>query len=234
VEIMKDVVVIGLGAFGSTVALELAKRKLNVLAIDKNEDRIENISQNILNAITADATDQRVLKEIGIQNFEAAIVSVGEDISASILITMNLKELGVKYIITKATTETQGKVLRKIGADKIIFPEREMALRISESLSNPSIFEYIELSEAYGIIEIVSPQEFINKSLRDTELRSKYGVNLIAIKREVPKINTRGETILEEEIIVSPSGDERIIQGDALILIGKYESLERVKKLSRS
>ena len=231
---MKDVVVIGLGAFGSTVALELAKRKLNVLAIDKNEDRIENISQNILNAITADATDQRVLKEIGIQNFEAAIVSVGEDISASILITMNLKELGVKYIITKATTETQGKVLRKIGADKIIFPEREMALRISESLSNPSIFEYIELSEAYGIIEIVSPQEFINKSLRDTELRSKYGVNLIAIKREVPKINTRGETILEEEIIVSPSGDERIIQGDALILIGKYESLERVKKLSRS
>jgi len=231
---MKDVVVIGLGAFGSTVAIELAKRKLNVLAIDKNEDRIENISQNILNAITADATDQRVLKEIGIQNFEAAIVSVGEDISASILITMNLKELGVKYIITKATTETQGKVLRKIGADKIIFPEREMALRISESLSNPSIFEYIELSEAYGIIEIVSPQEFINKSLRDTELRSKYGVNLIAIKREVPKINTRGETILEEEIIVSPAGDERIIQGDALILIGKYESLERVKKLSRS
>ncbi len=231
---MKDVVVIGLGAFGSTVAIELAKRKLNVLAIDKNEDRIENISQNVLNAITADATDQRALKEIGIQNFEAAIVSVGEDISASILITMNLKELGVKYIITKATTETQGKVLRKIGADKIIFPEREMALRISESLSNPSIFEYIELSEAYGIIEIVSPQEFINKSLRDTELRSKYGVNLIAIKREVPKINAKGETILEEEIIVSPAGDEKIIQGDALVLIGKYEALERVKKLSRS
>ncbi|MCD6276949.1 TrkA family potassium uptake protein [candidate division WOR-3 bacterium] len=230
---MKDVVVIGLGAFGSTVALELAKRDCNVLVIDRDEEQVEALSQYVVNAVTADATDPRALKEAGVENFKIAVVSVGEDIASSILITMNLKELGVDYVVTKATTELQGRILRKIGADKVIFPERDIALRTAESIANPSIFEYIELSPSYGIIEIVAPPQVIGKTLRESQIRSKYGLNLIAIKREVPIIDEGGKTVLNEEIIVSPSSDEKLIEGDVLVLIGKYDDLERFKKLRR-
>ena len=230
---MKDVVVIGLGAFGSTVALELTKRGCNVLVIDRDEEQVESLSQFVVNAVTADATDPRALKEAGVENFKVAVVSVGEDIASSILITMNLKEIGVDYVVTKATTELQGRILRKIGADRVVFPERDIALRTAESIANPSIFDYIELSSSYGIIEIVAPPQVVGKTLRESQLRSKYGLNLIAIKREVPIIDEGGKTVLNEKIIVSPDSNEKLVEGDVLVLIGKYDDLERFKKIRR-
>lgn len=228
---MKDVVVIGLGAFGYTVATELSNSKLGVLVIDKDEDKVESISDIVTNAIVGDATDIKVLERAGVQNFEIAIVSVGNDIPASLIITMNLKDLDVKYIYTKAVNNLQAKILRKIGADKIIFPERDSAVKLAESIANPTIFEHIDLSKDYGLVEIKAPRRFIDKTLEEINIRKEYGVNVIAIKRKNPEVSESGSTILTEEVVLSPSGSDKIIDGDVLVLIGKYEDLERINKL---
>lgn len=228
---MKDVVVIGLGAFGYTVATELSNSKLSVLVIDKDEDKVESISDYVTNAILGDATDIKVLEDAGVQNFDIAIVSVGNDIPASLIITMNLKDLGVKYIYTKAVNNLQAKILRKIGADKIIFPERDSAIKLASSIANPTIFEHIDLSKDYGLVEIIAPKRFIDKTLEEINIRKEYGVNVIAIKRKNPEVIESGRTILNEEVIISPSGSDKIIDGDVLVLIGRYEDLDRINRL---
>ncbi len=228
---MKDVVVIGLGAFGYTVATELSNSKLSVLVIDKDNDKVESISDYVTNAILGDATDIKVLEDAGVQNFDIAIVSVGNDIAASLIITMNLKDLGVKYIYAKAVNSLQAKILRKIGADKIIFPERDSAIKLASSIANPTIFEHIDLSKDYGLVEIIAPKRFIDKTLEEINIRKEYGVNVIAIKRKNPEIIESGRTILNEEVIISPSGSDKIIDGDVLVLIGRYEDLDRINRL---
>lgn len=228
---MKDVVVIGLGAFGYTVAIELSNSKLNVLAIDKNEEKVESISDYVTNAILGDATDIKVLEGAGVQNCDIAIVSVGNDIAASLIITMNLKELGVKQIYTKAVNSLQAKILRKIGADKIVFPERDIAVKLAEGIANPSIFEHIDLSKDYGLVELKAPKRFFDKTLEELNIRKEYGVNIIAIKRKNPEVSETGSTVLNEEVLISPSGSDKIIEGDVLVIIGRYEDLERINKI---
>ncbi len=228
---MKDVMVIGLGAFGYTVAKELTNYKMNVVVLDKDEDKVESISDFVSNGIVGDATDIKVLESAGAQNFDIVIVSVGNDIPASFIITMNLKELKVKNVYTKAVNELQAKILRKIGADKIIFPERDIAIKLAESIANPSIFEHIELSSDYGLLEIRTPVKFVEKTLEEIDLRKEFGVNVIAIKRKNPEVSDEGKTILKEEVILSPSGKDKIMEGDILVVIGKYDALERLNRL---
>ena len=147
------------------------------------------------------------------------------------MITLSLKELGVRQVIVKAQNELHAKILKKVGADRIIFPEREMAERLAESLASPKIFDFIELSEAYSIIEMVVPKRLIDKTLADTKLREKYAVSVIAIRRKVPFSKDDGTTDFRDEILIGPGGNDDIIAGDVLIIMGKNDDLNKIQKL---
>jgi trk system potassium uptake protein TrkA len=178
-----------------------------------------------------DATDEKPLRELGISDFDTAVVSMGETVEDSIMITLALKELGVKHVIVKAKSEIHAKILKRVGADRIVFPEREMAEKLAESLASPKIFDIIEVSDTYGIIEMVAPKKIVNKTLREVKMRDKYKVSIIAIKRKVPYSKPDGTTDFKDEIIVGPGGSDELISGDVLILLGKNEDIEKVQKL---
>jgi trk system potassium uptake protein TrkA len=228
---MKQFVVIGLGRFGSSIAQALSAKGFEVLAIDENEDRVKEMEGIVSQAVVMDATDEKGLKELGITDFDTAIVSMGETVEDSIMITLSLKELGLKKVIVKAKSELHSKILRKVGADRIIFPEREMAERLAESIASPKIFDFIELSKTYGIIEMVVPKKLVNKTLSDLKMREKYKVSVIAIKRKLPYTLPDGSTDFKEDIVVGPGGGDEVISGDVLIMLGKNEDLEKIEKL---
>ena len=200
-------VVVGLGTFGLTVASELLKRGCQVTAIDKDEKKVELASEFAIDVIIADGRDKKPLEEAGVSSADAAIVSIGEDLEASFLVTLHLKELGIDWIVTKASSSSQGEILEKIGADRIIYPEEEMAKKLADQLVNPSIINYLQLNDKVGIMESETPDPFIGKTPKGLSLRNKYGLNLIAIKRKVKEKNA-AEVV--EDLIVVPSSDEKI------------------------
>ncbi|MGE5421741.1 MAG: potassium channel family protein [Ignavibacteriales bacterium] len=210
----KQFAVIGLGRFGSSVARTLYHMGFEVLGIDTNEDMVEAIKDDITYGITADAQEERVLESLGIRNFDVAIVAIGNDLQASILISLNIKNLGVKYVVAKAVNDTHGKVLEKVGADKIIYPERDMGERVAHSLVSTNLLDYIEISNKYSLLEATVPDFMNQKTLKETNLRVKFGVNVVAIKRG-------------DDLLVSPPGEERLFKEDILILIGKTTDLDK-------
>lgn len=228
---MKQFVVIGLGRFGASIARALSEKNFEVLAIDRSEERVKEIEGAVSQAIVMDATDENGLKELGIKEFDTAIVSIGENIEDSIMVTLILKESGVKQVIVKAHNELHAKILEKVGADRIVFPEKEMAEKVAETLVSPKIFDYIELSTEYGILEIVTPKKFYDKTLSELKLRDKYGISVIAIKRKMPYTKPDGTPDFKEEIIVGPGGGDEILQGDVLVILGRYNDLIRFEKL---
>lgn len=227
---MRQFAVIGLGRFGSSVARTLVERGHEVLAIDSEEEKVAEIADQVTHAVQLDASDEKALRSVGVADVDVAVVSVG-DISASILITLLLKELGVGLVASKALDTLHAKVLRRVGADKIIFPERDMGVRVADSLSTPGIFDYIEVSPTHSIVELVAPGSLQSKTMRELDLRAKYGVNVIAIKRKKPKISKEGASEIEEEFILGPTADEQIVHGDLLVLLGKDEDIEKLKRL---
>lgn len=227
----KKFVVIGLGRFGSAVAQALAEKGFEILVIDRNEKEVSELSDLVTQSLVMDATDDKALKEAGLADFDVAIVSVGQRIDASILITIILKELGVKQVIVKAVDQIHGKILSKIGADRVIFPEREVALRFAEAFVSPKIFDYIELSPTHSVIEIASPKVFFGKTLKELGLRERFGVSLIAIKKKVPIVTEKGTPDFKEEVNIAPGAEDEIAEGDILILLGRYEDLARIEKL---
>jgi len=224
-------VVVGLGTFGLTVASELLKRGCQVTAIDKDEKKVELASEFAIDVIIADGRDKKPLEEAGVSSADAAIVSIGEDLEASFLVTLHLKELGIDWIVTKASSSSQGEILEKIGADRIIYPEEEMAKKLADQLVNPSIINYLQLNDKVGIMESDTPDPFVGKTPKGLSLRNKYGLNLIAIKRKVKEKNA-AEVV--EDLIVVPSSDEKIKEGDTLIVIGDQKALEKFKKMQRT
>ena len=175
----KQFVIIGLGRFGASIAKTLYALGNDVLAIDKKEDLVQEISDSVTHAIQMDATDESALRTLGIRNFEVAVVTIGDNIQSSIMATLLVKELGVKYIIAKGNSDIHAKVLYKIGADRVILPEKDMGVRVAHNLVSSNILDYIELSPDYSIIEIDSPNEWCNKTMKELNLRSKYGINVI-------------------------------------------------------
>lgn len=228
---MKQFVVIGLGRFGASIARALSEKKFEVLAVDRDEDRVKEMEGIVSQAIVMDATDDKALRELGIADFDTAIVSMGETVEDSIMITLALKELGLKRVIVKAKSEIHSKILKKVGADRIVFPEREMAEKLAEGLASPKIFDFIELSKEYGIVEMVVPKKLVNKTLRELKLRDKHRVSVIAIKRKVPYSKSDGTTDFKDEVIIGPGGSDELISGDILILLGKNEDVEKVQKV---
>jgi trk system potassium uptake protein len=220
----KQFAVIGLGRFGFSVAKTLAKYGSEVIAIDNHEERVKKVSDFVTSAVQLDAMDDKALRSVGVQNVDTAIVSIGENIEASILVVMTLKEMGIRNIIAKAVTTLHGKVLENIGVQRIIYPDRDMAVRVAHSLIRPKVLEQLELSDEYSIVELPTPVRLIGQTLKDAQLRSKYGVNLIAIKRKV----TTEKGIIKEAWNVSPLPTDVIQEGDVLVLIGLNEDLDKI------
>lgn len=214
----KQYAVIGLGRFGTSVARTLYDYGHEVLAIDNDAERVQRLSNEFTHIIQADTTDENTLKEIGIRNFDAAVVAIGENVQANILTTLQLKELGVKYIIVKAQNLLHGKMLEKIGADKVIYPERDMGKRVAHNLMFTNVLEHIELSPKLGLVEVTAPQSLLQKSLAESNLRAKFGINVVAIKRD-------------ENLIVSPLAEEKIIANDILIVVGGNAGIQQLEKL---
>lgn len=213
----KQFAVIGLGRFGGSICKELMDLGVDVLAIDKDPNRVNAYAQIVTHAVVGDTTDESVLKSIGIRNFDHVIVAIGDDIQASILTTLILKELGVKNITVKAQNDYHEKVLVKIGADRIVHPERDMGKRIANNMVSNNVLDYLELSDEYSIVEIVANKRLSGHSLMELNIRAKYGINIVAIKRG-------------EEIIVSPQANEVILDKDILIAIGTDENINLFEK----
>ncbi len=215
---MKSYIVIGLGKFGSQAAKRLCELGCEVLAMDRNSDLVQPISNLVTQAVVGDARDKEVLRALGAKDFECAIVAIGDDLADSVLATMNLKELGVPYIVCKASDETHRQVLIKLGADRVVIPEQEHADRLAKNLSSPNVLDYIELSDEFGIIEVPAPAAWLGKSLKDLNVRAKLGVNIIAVKRG-------------KQINVSPGADYEIVPGDVMVILGDTDALTAVQKL---
>lgn len=214
----KQYIVIGLGRFGLSVAKTLYALDNDVLVIDSNEEAVQEIADSVTHAVQMDATDEGALRSLGIRNFDVAVITIGKDIQSSIMVTLLIKELGVKYIIAKAHNELHAKVLYKIGADRVILPEKDMGVRVAHNLVSSSILDYIELSPDYSIAEIVSPEEWHGKTLRELNVRVKYGINVMAIKKE-------------KDINVSPGADDRVEPGDIIVAIGGSDDLSKLESI---
>lgn len=225
---MKQFAVIGLGRFGSAVARTLSEKGYEVLVIDSNEQWVQDVSEYVAHAVTIDATDEKALKAVGIENVDCVIVAIGADVEASILVTVTLKEIGIREIVARAVTEIHGKVLEKVGATKVVFAERDMGVRLANALVSPEIIEHIDLSPEYSIFEVAPPKDFIGKSLRELDVRAKYNLNVIAIKRKV-KIKSEKGFEEGERINISPSANDVVAEGDKLIVIGTDESMAKLR-----
>lgn len=214
---------IGLGRFGSAVARALVEMGQDVIGIDSDPENVARLSDIMTHVIEADATDEKALRAAGIRDVDAAIVSIGENVEASLLIVMSVKELGIEKVIAKATTALHGRILEKIGVSRVIFPERDMGIRLAHSLIVPGVVDYIELSRDFSLVELPAPDEFIGKTLRQLELRARLALTLVAIRRSGP-----GE---QETTRISPGPDEPIRAGDMLILLGSNERLANLEKV---
>jgi trk system potassium uptake protein TrkA len=215
---MKRVVVIGLGIFGFNIAKDLYENGFEVVAIDKNKEVIQKIRDFSTKAVLADGTDKEVMESIGIQEDDVVIVSFGEDLAASTLITLRLREMKVKNIIVKAPNEDHKHVLEKVGATEVIIPEREMADKVAKSLISPNVLDYIPLSDEYTICEMVPPPSFMGKTIGELHLRSKYHIEVIAVREMLP-----------ERLTMVPRADFTIKDSDILVVIGKEKDIQKIK-----
>ena len=227
---MRQVAVIGLGRFGYNVAETLIKKGCEVLAIDRDAAKIELVSDFATYAVECDATDEKAMKAISVQNVDVAVVSIGENIEASILIVMALKELGVKDIIAKAVTPMHGKILNNLGVSRVIYPERDAAIRLAHSLIAPNVLEYLELIPGYSISELPVPPALAGQTLRESRLRTRYGVSLIGLRKKVVK-TAKGVTKTEEVFDLNPSVDDRLEKDQIMVVIGTENDLDRLSKL---
>ncbi|CAM4467661.1 MAG: TrkA family potassium uptake protein [Paenibacillus macerans] len=212
----KQFAVIGMGRFGLSVATALSNMGLDVLAIDADEHRTQLVANLVTHAVSADSTDEEALRALGIRNFDVVVVAIGEDIQASILTTLILKDLGSPLIVVKAQNELHGKVLQKIGADKVIYPERDMGLRVAHHLTSPNVLDYIELSDEYSIVEMRVSAEMVGKNLIELDIRARFGCNVMAIKRGA-RMN------------ISPSAAERLTADDVLVIVGEKNDLTKLE-----
>ena len=215
---MKSYIVIGLGLFGAEIARKLCELGCEVLAMDVRSDLVQQLSDHVTHAVVGDGQDLEVLKALGAGNFDCAIIAIGDDLAASVLATMNLRELNVPYIVCKAHDETHRRVLEKLGVDRVVIPENEFAGKLARSLSNHNVLDYIELSPDYGILEVPAPKSWVGKTILELNVRAKLGVNIIAVES--------GSTTN-----VSPSAGYRILAGDVMVVLGDNKALEAVQKL---
>ncbi|MGG1399278.1 TrkA family potassium uptake protein [Bacillus salipaludis] len=210
--------VIGLGRFGLSIATKLYESGKEVLGVDVNEERVDDAHPYTTHALIADSTDAEALKSIGIRNIDTVIVAIGNDIQASILSVLLIKELGVKKVIAKALNKLHGQVLKKVGADWVVYPERDMGIRVAHQLLSPNVLNFIEISKDYSVEEVKIPEKMTEKTLRELDLRAKFNLTVIAIRHG-------------HEINITPSPDKKIARGDVLVVIGENSDLEQFSNI---
>ena len=215
---MKSYIVIGLGRFGTELATRLYACGEEVLAVDNDETLVNKIADRVTRAVIADARDLDVLRSLGAANVDRAVVAVGTDLAASALITMNLKSLNIPYIMCKAHDATHREILERLGADRVVIPEWEIADKLALGLTSAGVMEYIELSDQYGIVELEAPLGWVGKTIRELELRSRYGANILALRKG-------------EELLIPPDIDSPITRDDTFVLLGPYELMNKLKNL---
>ena len=211
----KEFVVFGLGKFGLSVAKTLADNGCQVMAVDSEQSKVEEIANEVTYAVCMDVTDADAIHSLGIRNFDGAIVAIGENLEASVLVTIISKEMGIPFVLAKAQTELQAKVLKRVGADKIIFPEKESGIRIANNLVSGNFFDAIELSSKYSMMDLDVPAEWIGKSLRELNLRATKKINIIGIKQN-------------EEFEITPDPDMPLTEDDVLVVIGRNQTLTKL------
>ncbi|ABZ84358.1 k+ uptake transporter trka family protein [Heliomicrobium modesticaldum Ice1] len=217
VKTQKLFAVIGLGRFGTSVAKTLCRMGYEVLAIDSSEERINEVAHFVTHAVQADAEDEEVLKKLGIRNFDTVIVAIGSDVQANILVTVILKDMGVRHVVAKAQNDLHGKVLTKVGADQVVYPERDMGVRVAHALVTSTVMDYLELSPVHSLVEIRSPERLVGQTLGKADLRARCGITVIAIRKG-------------NDVIASPGADTLIEQGDILVAVGSNDDLSRFEE----
>lgn len=222
---MKRFLIIGLGRFGRRLAQALTEAGQEVIAADIREELVERVRDEVALAVHLDATDPEPLRSQDVAGLDAAIISIGEDFEANILATTTLKSMGVPRVISRASSEIQRRILSRVGADEVIFPEEERAVRLANQLANPNILEHLVLSEGHSLVQIRAPSAWHDKTVGEIDLRRKYEVNLVAIKRPAKEGGHEGQEDAEEELLDLPMAHTMIRQGDILVLVGGTESL---------
>lgn len=224
--------VIGLGRFGRSVALNLANKGAEVLAIDNNEEFVDEMRDDVAYAVTMDATDIKALEAQNVQEMDAVIVAIGSNFESLLLITVHLMELKVKRIIARAMTRTQRTILEKIGVKEIVAPEVEVGMTLAEKLLNPGILTFMQLPDSYEIVEVKTPPNCKDRTLNDIDLRKKYNLNLITIKRKEVRVKN-GEEKEETHIIGVPEADTQLLETDTLLVMGKEKDINRFIDVNR-
>lgn len=212
----KQYLVLGLGRFGSSVARTLCELGHEVMAVDADEELVSHIAPYVTQAVQLDATDETLLASLEVQSFDAAIVSIGQNTRDSILVCVLLKEMGVPYLIAKANDDLHAKVLRKIGVDQVVFPERDMGARLARSLNAPHVLDLMTLDDGYQILEIMVPDKWVGNSIIGLNVRRRYGVNILAIHRD-------------DRFLVAPAPDLLFATGDTLLIMGQTEDIRRLE-----
>lgn len=211
-----DFAVIGIGRFGSNVVRTLYEMGHNVLAVDKHEEALRRVQDHSTHSVQLDSTDPEALRAVGITNFDAVVVAIGADVQESILTTLILKEMGCRKVVSKAVDELQARVLDKVGADLVVRPERDMAVRVARSLASRHVVDLLELSPNLLVEEVSAGQRVNGRTLEDLDLRSRYGVNVLLLKRD-------------SQIVVAPGGDTELRTGDVLVVFGEKQALSRLE-----
>lgn len=216
---MKTYLVIGLGRFGTAVARKLQELGNEVMVMDEREEQVQKLADHVTHAVVGDARDEEVLASLGVRNFDCAIVAIGQDLAASVLITLNLKSLGVPQVICKAQDELQKRALEKLGADRVLIPEREMGLKLAQNLTSTSVLDYVELSRDSGLAEIRTPRSWVGKTLLEIDVRKKFGVTVAAMRKA------------DGDLTVFVDANYRLEADDELVVVGSNDDLDRVQKL---
>lgn len=214
----KQYLVFGIGRFGSALCRALSEMGHEVLAVDESGDHIRAISPYVTQALELDATDEEAIRTLGVRNFDAVVVSIGDNVKNSIMVTLLCKELGAKYLLAKATDELHAKMLTKMGADRVVFPERDMGLRVAKSLVSPHVVDLINLTGDYTIADITAPSAWWDRSIADIDIRKNYNVSVLLIHRG-------------NELLMNAPPDTRIERGDDLLLLGHRNDVDRVEKI---
>ena len=213
----RQFVVIGLGQFGLNMARALHRMGYEVLAVDTRIERVQEYSNEFTHVVQADATDENALRELGILNFDVVVVAIGDNMEANLLTTMQLKDLGAPYIVAMARDPLQGRLLKKIGVNRIVSPEADMANRVAYNLATTSVMDYIELSDEFSIVELAVSPDLHDKSLAESNIRAKYGLNVVAIKRG-------------DKLIVTPQATEKLRASDTIVVVGSNEGISHMEE----
>jgi trk system potassium uptake protein TrkA len=215
----KQFAVFGIGRFGSALCKELSEMGHEVLAIDTSEENVNDISPYVTQALQLDATDEEAVHSLGLRNFDAVVVSIGSNLSDSIMITLLCKEQGAKYLLAKASDELHAKMLKKMGADRVVFPERDMGVRVAKTLVSPRLLDLINVSGDYMMADIVAPASWVGKTIQEIDIRKRYHVSVLVINRA-------------EDVMLNLTAQTRLEAGDNLLILGHRNDIQRIEELS--